>query len=59
MPFNAGDSGLIPGWGTKIPHASWPKNQNIKKKQYWNKDCKNGPHTQKIYISKNINEIRL
>ena len=29
--------GLIPGWGAKIPHASWPKNQNIKQKQYWNK----------------------
>ena len=21
LPPNAGDSGLIPGWGTKIPHA--------------------------------------
>ena len=21
LPSNAGDSGLIPGWGTKIPHA--------------------------------------
>ena len=21
-PSNAGDTGLIPGWGTKIPHAS-------------------------------------
>ena len=20
---NAGDLGLIPGWGTKIPHAVW------------------------------------
>ena len=23
------DMGLIPGLGAKIPHASWPKNQNI------------------------------
>ena len=23
----------IPGWGIKIPQASWPKNQNIKKKR--------------------------
>ena len=23
--FNAGGPGLIPGWGTKIPHAVWPK----------------------------------
>ena len=21
-PSNAGDAGLIPGWGTKIPHAA-------------------------------------
>ena len=36
-PSNAGDVGLIPGQGAKIPHASWPKNQNIKQKQYCNK----------------------
>ena len=28
-PFNTGSVGLIPHQGTKIPHASWPKNQNI------------------------------
>ena len=22
LPSNAGDTSLIPGWGTKIPHAS-------------------------------------
>ena len=27
----------IPGCGTKIPYASWPKNQNTKYKQYCNK----------------------
>ena len=46
-PSNAGGAGSIPGWGAKIPHASWPKNQNIKQKQYcnkFNKDFKNGPH---------------
>ena len=46
----AGFVGLIPGQGIKIPHALWPKNQNIKQKQYcnkFNKDFKNGPH-QKI-----------
>ena len=36
-PSNAGGAGLIPGGGAKIPHASWPKNQNIKQKQYCNK----------------------
>ena len=24
----AGDMGLVPGWGTKILHAKWPKNIN-------------------------------
>ena len=32
-PSNAGHAGSIPGRGTKIPHASWPKNQNRKQKQ--------------------------
>ena len=48
---NAGDVGSIPGWGTKIPHASWPKNQNIKQKQCcnkFNKDFKNGPHQKNL-----------
>ena len=46
-PSNAGAVGSIPGQGTKIPHASQPKKQNIKRKQYcnkFNKDFKNGPH---------------
>ena len=49
-PSNAGDEGSIPGWGAKISHASGPKNQNIKQKQYcnkFNKDFKNGPHQKK------------
>ena len=28
LPNNAGNEGSIPGQGAKIPHASWPKNQN-------------------------------
>ena len=36
-PPNVGDAGLIPGWGTEIPRALWPQNQNIKQKQYGNK----------------------
>ena len=49
-PFNAGCEGSFPGWGTKIPHASWTKNKYIKQKQYcnkFNKDFKNGPHQKK------------
>ena len=50
MPSNAGGAGSIPGWGAKIPHASWPKNQNIKQNQHcnkFNKNFKNGPHQKK------------
>ena len=49
-PSNAGGVGSIPGRGTKIPHASGPKKQNMKQKQYCNKfskDFKNGPHQKK------------
>ena len=45
-PFNAVGAGSIPGQGTKIPHASRPKNQNRKQEQYGNKfnrDFKNSP----------------
>ena len=37
-PSNAGGAGLIPGQGAKITHASWPRNQNIKQKQYCKKN---------------------
>ena len=49
-PSNAGGAGSIPGRGAKFPHASWPKKQNVKQKQYcnkFNKDFKNGPHQKK------------
>ena len=45
-PSNAGSMSWIPVWGAKIPHALWPKHQNIKQKQYcnkFNKDFKNSP----------------
>ena len=46
-PFNEEGVSLIHGWGTKIPHASKSKSQNIKQKQYCNKlnkKFKNGSH---------------
>ena len=49
-PSKAGGICLIPGLGAKIPHASWPKNQNIKQKQHCNKfmkTLKNSPHKKK------------
>ena len=36
-PSNAGGAGSIAGRGAKIPHASRPKNQNVKQSQYCNK----------------------
>ena len=50
VPSSVGGAGSIPGRRTKIARASWPKNQNIKQKQYcnkFNKDFKNGPHQKK------------
>ena len=44
---NAGGAGSTPGWGPKIPQASWSQNQNVTQKQYCNKfktDFKNGPY---------------
>jgi len=44
---NAGGAGSMPTLGATIPHASWPKKQNIKQKRYcnkFNKDFKNDPH---------------
>ena len=55
LSSNAEGVGSIPGQGAKIPHASWPKNQNIKQKQYcnkFNKDFKNGPHKKKSLKNK-------
>ena len=55
-PSNARGADSIPGWGVKIPHASGPKNQNIKQKQNcnkFNKDFKkNGPHQKKKILKK-------
>ena len=57
LPSIAGSAGSIPGQEAKIPHALWPKNQNIKQKQYcnkFNKDFKNGPHQKKKKTLKKI-----
>ena len=53
-PANAGSVDSIPGWGVTFPHASQPKTQHIKQKQYCNnsiKTLKNGQH-QKIFKNK-------
>ena len=45
--FQVRGAGSTPGWGAKIPQASWSQNQNVTQKQYCNKfktDFKNGPH---------------
>ena len=43
--------GSIPGREAKITHDSWPKHQDMKKKQCcnkFNKDFKNGPHRKSL-----------
>ena len=40
LPSNAEVTGLIPGGEAKIPHVSWPKNQDRKLKQHCNKFSK-------------------
>ena len=42
-PFNVGGVGLIPGHGTKIPQASWPKKQETE--AILLKTLKNGPRS--------------
>jgi len=45
LPSNTEDAGMIPGWGAKLPHVLWPKNQqNIKQKQDCNKFNKDLKH---------------
>ena len=44
---SAGGASSIPGREAKIPYALWPKNRNMKQKQYCNKlnkGFKSGPH---------------
>ena len=61
-PSNAGSTGSIPGQGGKISHASWPKNQNIKQKQYcskFNENFKNGPHQKKKKKKKTLKKAAI
>ena len=55
FPSNAGDVGLTPGQGGKIPHALWPKNQIPKQKQRcskFNTGFETGPHQRNKRIRK-------
>ena len=61
-PSNAGGGGRVcrfgPWWGFQVPHTSWLKNQNMKRKKYCNKfneDFNNGPHQKKKKIFKKAN----
>ena len=38
LPSKARSIGSVPGWGAKIPHASWPKNQKKKKQKTQNRN---------------------
>ena len=53
---NAGATGLTPGQGVRILHASWPEKQNVIQKQYcnkFNKDFKNSLHKKTFRKNKN------
>ena len=57
LPSNAGSVSSIPGLRAQIPHALWPKIQNIKWKPYcnkFNKDFKNDPYQKKSQKKKNL-----
>lgn len=46
-PATAGSAFSAPGWGARIPHASWPRDQTTEQRQCcnkFNKDLKNGPN---------------
>ena len=55
-PSNVGSAGLIPGRGARIPHALWPRDQDMEQKQYCNKFSKdfrkNGTHQKKKSLKK-------
>ena len=60
-PSNAEGEGSVLGQEAKIPHASWPKDQNIQQKQYYNKsnkDFKNGPCQKKKKALRNKTKNR-
>ena len=60
LPSNAGGLGSIPSWGDKIPHASGPKNQNVKQKKChnkFNKDFKNGLYIKKKKLKDNQGQL--
>ena len=47
--LNVGGAGSIPGRGAEIPHASPPKNQNMKQKQCCSKFNKNFENKLTLY----------
>ena len=60
-PSTAGDTGSIPGQGGKILHASGPKNEQVKQKQYCNrfsKDLKRKPPCQHLSTLKKKESMR-
>ena len=58
-PSSAGGVGSVPGRGDKIPHASQPKNQNIKQKQYCNKFNKDLKKKKWSTSKKSLKKIKL
>ena len=59
LPSNAGGAGSILGRGAKIPHCYWPKNQNIKQKQYCNKFNKDSKKSLSIKKRERVGSLAL
>ena len=57
-PSKARGAGSIPGGGTKIPHASGPKSQSIKQKQYCSKFNKDLKKKKKVHIKRLFKKIK-
>ena len=51
-----GGVGSIPGQGVKIPHASWPTNQNLKQKKFVTNSIKT---LKMVHIKKNLKNNKL
>ena len=52
--FNAGGAGSVLGGAAKIPHALWPKNQNINNIVTNSKKASNMVHIKKKETLKNV-----
>ena len=53
-----GIKGSVPGWGAGIPHASWPRSQNVEQRQCCNKFSKDFEDMVHIKKKKNLEKTK-